>query len=94
MEKALYNELVDKKFITDVTMTLEDINAKGAKLEDILTQPAAYEYYSKLVDGDATPEETSVEEPVVEPTMTEPVIEEPDVEPADDPEEIVVDDEE
>lgn len=47
MEESLYKELVDKLFITDVTLTLEDINAKQVKLEDIITQPAAYPYYAE-----------------------------------------------
>ena len=47
MEKELYNELVDKLFITDVTLTLDDINNKEVKLEDIITQPAAYSYYAE-----------------------------------------------
>lgn len=54
MEKELYNELVNNRLITDVTMTLDSINENGARLEDILTQPVAYAEYSKDVEeGDS-----------------------------------------
>jgi hypothetical protein len=90
MEKELYNELVDKLFITDVTLTLDDINNKEVKLEDIITQPAAYSYYAEKLNGSQV-ESTEPAEPaevnVVEPT--EPVEVEP-IEPAEE-EEIIVD---
>lgn len=92
MEKELYNELVDKLFITDVTLTLDDINNKEVKLEDIITQPAAYSYYAEKLNGSQVePTEVEPTEPAevnaVEPT--EPVEVEP-TEPAEE-EEIIVD---
>jgi septal ring-binding cell division protein DamX len=87
MEKELYNELVDKLFITDVTLTLDDINNKEVKLEDIITQPAAYSYYAEKLNGSQVEPTEPAEVNVVEPT--EPVEVEP-TEPAEE-EEIIVD---
>lgn len=79
MEKELYNELVDKLFITDVTLTLDDINNKEVKLEDIITQPAAYSYYAEKLNGSQVEPTEPAEVNAVEPT-----------EPAEE-EEIIVD---
>lgn len=87
MEKELYNELVDKLFITDVTLTLDDINNKEVKLEDIITQPAAYSYYAEKLNGSQVEPTEPAEVNAVEPTES---VEVEPTEPAEE-EEIIVD---
>ena len=45
MTKELYDELMDKRVITDTKMTLEYINENKLKLEDIITVPAILATY-------------------------------------------------
>ena len=49
MDKKLYDELVNRNIITDTFMTLEKINERGIKLEDIITQPEMYKIFSKSI---------------------------------------------
>lgn len=66
MTKELYNELVDRGFITDTFLTLDKINEMKMELKDIVTQPLSYDYFAKKYDN------TPVEEPAVE-TIKEPI---------------------
>lgn len=102
MDKKLYDELVNRNIITDTFMTLEKINERGIKLEDIITQPEMYKIFSKYVSNE------EVTEPITQPVKNEetqptPVVEpekeaevepekETEVEPTKDEEGIVVDD--
>ena len=97
MDKKLYDELVNRNIITDTFMTLEKINEKGIKLEDIITQPEMYKIFSKYVSNE------EVVEPITQPDKNEetqptqpaPVVEpekEAEVEPLKEEEGIVVDD--
>ena len=58
MDKKLYDELVNRNIITDTFMTLEKINERGIKLEDIVTQPEMYKIFSKYVSNEEVNEET------------------------------------
>ena len=71
MTKELYNELLNKKLITDPKMTLDYINKYKIELKDIITIPAVLadilnEYNTELeseeiVVDDASTVETEVE---------------------------------
>lgn len=67
MDKKLYDELVNRNIITDTFMTLEKINEKGIKLEDIITQPEMYKIFSKYVSNEEVAEPITQPNPVVEP---------------------------
>ena len=71
MDKKLYDELVNSNIITDTFMTLEKINERGIKLEDIVTQPEMYKIFSKYVSNEEVNEET-------QPTQSTNPIEDPD----------------
>ena len=78
MDKKLYDELVNRNIITDTFMTLEKINERGIKLEDIITQPEMYKIFSKYVSNEEVNEETQPTQstnPVVDP---EKVVDDPD----------------
>ena len=63
MDKKLYDELVNRNIITDTFMTLEKINERGIKLEDIVTQPEMYKIFSKYVSNEEANEETQPTQP-------------------------------
>ena len=63
MDKKLYNELVNRNIITDTFMTLEKINVRGIKLEDIVTQPEMDKIVSKYVSNEEANEETQPTQP-------------------------------
>ena len=63
MDKKLYDELVNRNIITDTFMTLEKINERGIKLEDIVTQPEMYKIFSKYVSNEEANEETQPIQP-------------------------------
>lgn len=103
MDKKLYDELVNRNIITDTFMTLEKINERGIKLEDIVTQPEMYKIFSKYVSNEEVNEETQptqLTNPVKDPDKVvddqDKVVEGPDkdveVEPIKEEEGIVVDD--
>ena len=71
MDKKLYDELVNRNIITDTFMTLEKINERGIKLEDIVTQPEMYKIFSKYVSNEEANEET-------QPTQLTNPVEDPD----------------
>ena len=71
MDKKLYDELVNRNIITDTFMTLEKINERGIKLEDIVTQPEMYKIFSKYVSNEEANEET-------QPTQSTNPVEDPD----------------
>ena len=83
MDKKLYDELVNRNIITDTFMTLEKINERGIKLEDIVTQPEMYKIFSKYVSNEEVNEET-------QPTQSTNPVEDPDKE-VDDQDKIVDD---
>ena len=64
MDKKLYDELVNRNIITDTFMTLEKINERGIKLEDIITQPEMYKIFSKYVLNEEVNEETQPTQPI------------------------------
>ena len=64
MDKKLYDELVNRNIITDTFMTLEKINERGIKLEDIVTQPEMYKIFSKYVSKEETNEKTQPTQPI------------------------------
>lgn len=68
MDKKLYDELVNRNIITDTFMTLEKINERGMKLEDIITQPEMYKIFSKYVSNEEVEE---VIEPITQPVKNE-----------------------
>ena len=60
MTKELYNELMDKRVITDTKMTLDYINENKLKLEDIITVPAILATYlgkEEIVEDDIVVDE-------------------------------------
>ena len=60
MTKELYNELMDKRVITDTKMTLDYINENKLKLEDIITVPAILAMYlgkEEIVEDDIVVDE-------------------------------------
>ena len=71
MDKKLYDELVNRNIITDTFMTLEKINERGIKLEDIVTQPEMYKIFSKYVSNEEANEE-------IQPTQPTNPVEDPD----------------
>ena len=78
MTKELYNELMDKRVITDTKMTLEYINENKLKLEDIITVPAILATYlgkEEIVEDDIVVDEKDVIEITeVDPPTNEPII--------------------
>ena len=78
MTKELYDELMDKRVITDTKMTLEYINEKKLKLEDIITVPAILATYlgkEEIVEDDIVVDEKDVIEITeVDPPTNEPII--------------------
>lgn len=78
MTKELYNELMNKKVITDTKMTLEYINENKLKLEDIITVPAILATYlgkEEIVEDDIVVDENDVIEITeVDPPTNEPII--------------------
>ena len=63
MTKELYNELMDKRVITDTKMTLDYINENKLKLEDIITVPAILAMYlgkEEIVEDDIVVDENDV----------------------------------
>lgn len=89
MTKELYDELMDKRVITDTKMTLEYINENKLKLEDIITVPAILATYlgkEEIVEDDIVVDEkdvieiTEVDPPVNEPIIDSVTIVETDVE--------------
>lgn len=83
MDKKLYDELVNRNIITDTFMTLEKINERGIKLEDIITQPEMYKIFSKYVSNEEANEEEQPTQP------TNPVTDQDKI--VDDPDKVVVD---
>ena len=103
MDKKLYDELVNRNIITDTFMTLEKINERGIKLEDIVTQPEMYKIFSKYVSNEEANEETQPTQPTNPVEDPDKVVEDQDkvvegpekdveVEPIKEEEGIVVDD--
>ena len=78
MTKELYNELMDKRVITDTKMTLDYINENKLKLEDIITVPAILAMYlgkEEIVEDDIVVDEKDVIEITeVDPPANEPII--------------------
>lgn len=78
MTKELYDELMDKRVITDTKMTLEYINENKLKLEDIITVPAILATYlgkEEIVEDDIVVDEKDVIEITeVDPPANEPII--------------------
>lgn len=78
MTKELYDELMDKRVITDTKMTLEYINENKLKLEDIITVPAILATYlgkEEIVEDDIVVDEKDVIEITeVDPPTNEPII--------------------
>lgn len=63
MTKELYNELMNKRVITDTKMTLDYINENKLKLEDIITVPAILAMYlgkEEIVEDDIVVDESDV----------------------------------
>lgn len=103
MDKKLYDELVNRNIITDTFMTLEKINERGIKLEDIVTQPEMYKIFSKYVSNEEVDEETQPTQPTNPVEDQDKVVDDQDkvvddpekdveVEPIKEEEGIVVDD--
>ena len=96
MDKKLYDELVNRNIITDTFMTLEKINERGIKLEDIVTQPEMYKIFSKYVSNEEVDEETQPTQPTNPVEDPDKVVDDPEkdveVEPIKEEEGIVVDD--
>ena len=78
MDKKLYDELVNRNIITDTFMTLEKINERGIKLEDIVTQPEMYKIFSKYVSNEEANEETQPTQPINPVDDPDKVVEDPD----------------
>ena len=78
MTKELYNELMNKRVITDTKMTLEYINENKLKLEDIITVPAILATYlgkEEIVEDDIVVDENDVIEITeVDPPTDEPIV--------------------
>ena len=85
MDKKLYDELVNRNIITDTFMTLEKINERGIKLEDIVTQPEMYKIFSKYVSNEEANEETQPTQPTNPVVDPDKVVDDPD-KVVDDPE--------
>lgn len=93
MTKELYNELIDKRVITDTKMTLDYINENKLKLEDIITVPAILAMYlgkeetvedNIVVDENDVIEITEVDPPTDEPIIDSVTIVETDTEETND----------
>ena len=78
MDKKLYDELVNRNIITDTFMTLEKINERGIKLEDIITQPEMYKIFSKYVSNEEANEETQPTQPTNTVEDPDKIVESPD----------------
>ena len=78
MDKKLYDELVNRNIITDTFMTLEKINERGIKLEDIITQPEMYKIFSKYVSNEEANEETQPTQPTNPVVDPDKIVEDPD----------------
>lgn len=80
MTKELYDELMDKRVITDTKMTFDYINENKLKLEDIITVPAILAMYlgkEEIVEEDIIVDENdAMEITEVDPPIDEPIIEE------------------
>jgi len=78
MTKELYNELMDKRVITDTKMTLDYINENKLKLEDIITVPAILAMYlgkEEIVEDNIVIDENDVIEITeVDPPTNKPII--------------------
>ena len=78
MTKELYNELMDKRVITDTKMTLDYINENKLKLEDIITVPAILTKYlgkEEIIEDNIVMDENDVIEITeVDPPTNEPII--------------------
>ena len=85
MDKKLYDELVNRNIITDTFMTLEKINERGIKLEDIVTQPEMYKIFSKYVSNEEANEETQPTQPTNPVENQDKIVDDPD-KVVDDPE--------
>ena len=90
MDKKLYDELVNRNIITDTFMTLEKINERGIKLEDIVTQPEMYKIFSKYVSNEEANEETQPTQPTNPVVDPDKVVDDPD-KVVDDPDKVVDD---
>lgn len=93
MTKELYNELMNKRVITDTKMTLDYINENKLKLEDIITVPAILAMYlgkeeivedNIVVDENDIIEITEADSPTNEPVIDSVTIVETDVEETND----------
>lgn len=93
MTKELYNELMNKRVITDTKMTLDYINENKLKLEDIITVPAILAMYlgkeeivedNIVVDENDIIEITEADSPTNEPVVDSATIVETDVEETND----------
>ena len=92
MTKELYNELLDKRLITDNAITLDYINEHKLELKDIITVPACLDEYLKgYVAPEITVEEVVVvnEKDIIEVTEVD---ETPELEPVVDT--VVIEEEE
>ena len=78
MDKKLYDELVNRNIITDTFMTLDKINERGIKLEDIITQPEMYKIFSKYVSNEEANEETQPTQPTNPVDDQDKIVEDPD----------------
>lgn len=90
MDKKLYDELVNRNIITDTFMTLEKINERGIKLEDIVTQPEMYKIFSKYVSNEEVDEETQPTQPTNPVEDPDKVVEDQD-KVVEDPDKVVDD---
>ena len=88
MDKKLYDELVNRNIITDTFMTLEKINERGIKLEDIVTQPEMYKIFSKYVSNEEVNEETQPTQPINPVEDPDKVVDDQD-KVVDDPDKVV-----
>lgn len=80
MTKELYDELMDKRVITDTKMTFDYINENKLKLEDVITVPAILAMYlgkEEIIEDDIVVDENdAMEITEVDPPIDEPIIEE------------------
>lgn len=94
MTKELYDELMDKRVITDTKMTFDYINENKLKLEDIITVPAILSMYlgkEEIVEEDIIVDENIVDEndtSTDESITDSEVIEETDVEETNNSDEL------
>ena len=90
MDKKLYDELVNRNIITDTFMTLDKINERGIKLEDIVTQPEMYKIFSKYVSNEEVDEETQPTQPTNPVENQDKIVDDQD-KIVDDPDKVVDD---